>query len=219
MIDNTKWNILFNSPPLKSEINSVLSKIKDLKNKGKIIFPHEQDIFKAFELCEFEKLKVVIIGQDPYHGVGQAGGLAFSVSETMPLPPSLKNIFKELSDDIQEPILKNGNLEHWAKQGVLLMNSILTVESNKAGSHRKLGWESITDQIIQAISEQKNNVVFILWGNFAMSKMQLIDQTKHFVLTAAHPSPLSAYRGFFGCKHFSKTNTYLRKYQKKQIKW
>ncbi len=218
-IDNlTNWDNFFNTSNFIEEISKINSLLSNDRS-GQSVYPASEDIFKAFELCAFDNLRVVIIGQDPYHGEGQAHGLAFSVPEGIDMPPSLKNIFKELSDDLNTPIPKNGNLERWAKQGVLLMNSVLTVKKDQAGSHRNIGWEKITDQIIQTISNKKNNVVFILWGNYAKEKEKLIDKKKHLILTAAHPSPLSAYKGFFGCQHFSKTNTYLDSKGIAKINW
>ncbi len=199
--------------------DEIIRFIKGQHNSGVEIYPDFDNIFKAFELCTFDKLKVVIIGQDPYHGEGQAHGLAFSVPEGIDMPPSLKNIFKELAEDLNTPMPLNGNLERWAKQGVLLMNSVLTVKKDQAGSHRNIGWEKITDQIIYTISTKKNNMVFILWGNYAKEKEQLINKENHLILTAAHPSPLSAYKGFFGCRHFSKTNAYLRSKEIGEIVW
>ncbi len=218
-IDNlTNWDNFFNTSNFIEEISKINSLLSNDRS-GQSVYPASEDIFKAFELCAFDNLRVVIIGQDPYHGEGQAHGLAFSVPEGIDMPPSLKNIFKELSDDLNTPIPKNGNLERWAKQGVLLMNSVLTVKKDQAGSHRNIGWEKITDQIIQTISNKKNNVVFILWGNYAKEKEKLIDKKKHLILTAAHPSPLSAYKGFFGCQHFSKTNAYLDSKGIAKINW
>ncbi|PIQ92500.1 MAG: uracil-DNA glycosylase [Parcubacteria group bacterium CG11_big_fil_rev_8_21_14_0_20_39_22] len=187
-----------------------------LSNK---IFPPLKLIFNAFELCSFDNVKVVILGQDPYHGTGQAHGLCFSVPEKIRIPPSLKNIYKEIVDDIGGDIPSYGNLEFWAKQGVLLLNATLTVRANSAGSHQGNGWEIFTDAVIKEISERKENVVFILWGNYARKKKDLIDETKHLILEAPHPSPFSAYTGFFGCKHFSKTNDFLKKSGKEPIKW
>jgi uracil-DNA glycosylase len=184
-----------------------------------IVYPKHDEIFAAFTHCPFENIKVVILGQDPYHGAGQAHGLAFSVHDGTPIPPSLTNIFKELSSDLKTPPLTTSNLERWAEQGVLLLNSILTVEAGAAGSHQGLGWETFTDAVITKISEEKTGVVFLLWGTFALSKRTLIDESKHLVLTAPHPSPLSAYRGFFGCKHFSKTNSYLEQHRHSPIIW
>jgi len=174
-------------------------------------FPEEHQIFNAFNLCKFDDVKVVIIGQDPYHGVGQAHGLCFSVNEGIAHPPSLSNIFKEIEKDLQLPIPKSGNLERWAKQGVLLLNATLTVKAHNAGSHQKKGWEQFTDAVISLISEKKENVVFLLWGGYAKKKGSKIDISKNFILESGHPSPLSANRGYwFGNKHFSKTNNYLK---------
>ena len=183
------------------------------------IFPKGEHIFNAFDLTPFDRLKVVILGQDPYHGPGQAHGLAFSVMDGIRHPPSLRNIFKELKNDVGIEIPKNGNLEKWAQQGVLLLNSCLTVREREAASHKNQGWEEFTDGVIRIISEQKEHVVFILWGNFAQQKRVLIDESKHHVLTATHPSPFSADRGFFGSRHFSRTNEYLKKHQIHEIDW
>ena len=186
---------------------------------GKVIYPHQNLIFNAFEQCLLEEIKVVIIGQDPYHGTGQANGLAFSVNVGQKIPPSLRNIYKELKDDVGFEIPTHGDLTAWAKQGVLLLNSVMTVEEGKPGSHQHKGWETFTDAVINKLSGENNGIVFLLWGNYAKSKMELIDASKHYVLTAAHPSPLSAYQGFFHCKHFSKTNEYLLQQGKKPISW
>ena len=183
------------------------------------IYPQGKNIFRAFELCPFDQVKVVILGQDPYHGPKQANGLCFSVSDDLPQPPSLQNIFKEISADLGLPIPTSGNLEHWGRQGILLLNATLTVRANQAGSHQKQGWEEFTDSVIKTISDQKENIVFILWGKYAQEKGKIIDQSKHLILSAAHPSPFSAYHGFFGCKHFSKTNAYLKAHQQPEINW
>ena len=183
------------------------------------IFPPAKLIFNAFDLCPFDQVKVVIIGQDPYHGLGQAHGLSFSVNEDIPLPPSLKNIYQEIRSDLGIQPLSHGNLERWAKQGVLLLNATLTVQADLAGSHQKKGWETFTDSAIKAVAEEKEHVVFLLWGNYAQQKAQYIDRTKHLVLTAVHPSPLSAHRGFFGCKHFSQANQYLKEHGLEPINW
>lgn len=175
----------------------------------KKIYPPGALIFNAFDQCSFDNLKVVILGQDPYHGPGQAHGLCFSVNDGIKFPPSLRNIFKELNQDTGKSIPQTGNLTGWAKQGVLLLNATLTVRAHEAGSHQKKGWEEFTDAVIQKISDKKENVVFLLWGNYAISKSKFIDQKKHFILTSVHPSPLSASRGFFGNKHFSRTNEFL----------
>jgi len=189
------------------------------EKKTYVIYPHSSLIFNAFDNTPFENLKVVILGQDPYHGRGQAHGLSFSVPDGIAKPPSLINIFKELNDDIGCPIPATGNLTKWAKQGVLLLNAILTVRDNQAGSHQKKGWEIFTDSIIRLISDKKENVVFLLWGNYAREKTKLINSSKHYVLEAAHPSPFSVNNGFFGCKHFSKCNLYLEKNNIEKINW
>lgn len=186
---------------------------------NKKIFPKPENIFAAFDLCPFAKVKVVIIGQDPYHGPGQAHGLCFSVQKGIQNPPSLKNIFKEIEDDLAIKMSGGGDLSSWAKQGVLLLNATLTVIAGIAGSHQQKGWEQFTDTVIKILSERKNNLVFLLWGSYAQSKAHLIDPRKHLILKAPHPSPLSSYRGFFGCKHFSKTNIYLEKTGQKKINW
>ncbi len=183
------------------------------------VFPPASLIFNAFNQCTFPNLKVVILGQDPYHGAGQAHGLSFSVPDGIAFPPSLRNIFKELHQDIGKNIPKTGNLTNWAKQGVLLLNATLTVREASAGSHQKKGWEIFTDAVISKISEQCENIVFILWGNYAISKKELINASKHLILSSVHPSPLSASRGFFGNNHFSATNEYLQKYGKEIINW
>lgn len=207
---------------LQNEINeqSFVELLAFIENAyaTKAIFPPKELVFNAFYLCPFEAVKVVIIGQDPYHGPGQANGLAFSVSNGIKVPPSLKNIFKELNTDVNAQIPVCGNLENWAKQGVLLLNTILTVEQGLPGSHRNKGWEVFTDAVIKHISSEKEHVVFLLWGNYAIQKENLIDSSKHLILKAAHPSPLA--RGaFFGCKHFSTTNSYLVKNSLKPIDW
>ena len=183
------------------------------------IYPEGKNIFRAFELCPFDQVKVVIIGQDPYHGDKQANGLCFSVNDGITLPPSLQNIYKEIQTDLNVSPPPRGDLVNWAKQGVLLLNATLTVRANQAGSHQKKGWEQFTDAVIKAISDKKDKVVFILWGKYAQDKGQIIDQSKHYILKAAHPSPFSAYHGFFGCKHFSKTNQYLKSIGEKEIDW
>lgn len=183
------------------------------------IFPPAGQIFNAFNTCPFNNVKVVILGQDPYHGPGQAHGLCFSVNDGIQFPPSLQNIFKEITSDLGIPAPKTGNLTRWAEQGVLLLNATLTVRASQAGSHQGKGWEEFTDAVIKTISEKAENVVFILWGSYAIKKKSLINAAKHCILTAPHPSPLSSYRGFFGCKHFSQTNTYLTSKGKTPIEW
>jgi len=198
------------------EIKKFLVSEKTAKNK---VFPSGNKIFTAFDMTPIDQLKVVILGQDPYHGSGQAHGLSFSVPEGIPIPPSLRNIFKELLLDIgvKKPI--SGNLEKWAAQGVLLLNATLTVRANEAGSHQNRGWEKFTDSVIKKISDEKENIVFLLWGKYAQAKEVLINPERHLILKAAHPSPFAAYRGFFGCKHFSRTNTYLAECGLSTIDW
>ena len=185
----------------------------------KQIFPPGRQIFAAFNATPFNEVKVVILGQDPYHDVGQANGLCFSVNDGIQFPPSLRNIFQEIHNDIGSPIPQSGNLTRWAKQGVLLLNATLTVEAHKAASHQRQGWEQFTDEVISHLSNHRQNLVFILWGSYAISKRSLIDPDKHLILTSVHPSPLSAYRGFFGNKHFSKANNYLVEHGKTPITW
>lgn len=187
--------------------------------KSKKIYPPPSAIFKAFNMCPFDKAEVVILGQDPYHGPGQANGLCFSVNSGIANPPSLENIFKEIHDDLGRPIQSSGNLEKWAEQGVLLLNATLTVIAGRAGSHQHKGWEQFTDAAIKALSDKKEHLVFLLWGRYAQEKGRVIDTVKHCILSAAHPSPFSAFSGFFGCKHFSKTNEYLESAGKRQIDW
>ena len=191
-----------------------------LEEKSKYqVFPPGNKIFAAFDHTPYDKVKVVIIGQDPYHGKGQAHGLCFSVPPGIKKPPSLLNIFKEINDDLGHPIPPSGNLEKWAEQGVLLLNATLTVRANYAGSHQNKGWELFTDAVIKKLSEDRNGLIFMLWGNFAIAKRELIDPTRHHILTAAHPSPFSAHRGFFGCRHFSLTNEILRNNGQEEIDW
>ena len=183
------------------------------------IYPAGRNIFRAFDKCPFDKLKVVIIGQDPYHGPGQANGLCFSVGEGVPHPPSLQNIFKEVYSDVGSPIPVSGELERWAEQGVLLLNAVLTVRAHQAASHAGRGWERFTDAVVRAIAERKEGVVYMLWGSYAQKKGAIADPQRNLVLRAVHPSPLSAYRGFFGCKHFSAANAYLQSIGKEPIDW
>mgnify|MGYP000879394382 CR=1 FL=1 len=198
---------------------------KDLAEKVKSaylsssVFPPPKFVFNAFNLCPFEKVKVVIIGQDPYHGRGQAHGLSFSVPDGTAVPPSLKNIYKEIKSDLGKDLPLSGNLERWAKQGVLLLNATLTVFESNAGSHQGWGWETFTDAVIKKISEEKEGVVFMLWGRYAQNKSSLIDDSKHLILKAPHPSPLSAHNGWFGSKHFSQANEYLRSKGQEPIEW
>lgn len=210
IIENEQQKLYYEK--LKEEI--------DKRYENSIVFPEKQNIFKAFSLTKFEDLKVVILGQDPYHGIGQAQGLSFSTPSNIKNPPSMVNILKEINDDLgKKSVCEDGDLTPWAKQGIMLLNTILTVEQGLAKSHHNLGWEIFTDNIIKCISDNKENVIFLLWGSPAISKTKLIDKNKHFILTAPHPSPLSVYRGFYGCKHFSKTNEILKKLNKEEIIW
>lgn len=209
---------------LKSEFNkdyfeNITAFIKTEKAQGKIIYPPGSLIFNAFEKTPFDKLKVLLLGQDPYHGKGQAMGLSFSVPKGVRPPPSLLNIFKELHDDIGIQIPSTGDLTPWAEQGVMLLNAALTVRAGEPNSHAKIGWHQFTDAVIKKLSDEKEGTVFLLWGSFAHQKQELIDQTRHCVLKAAHPSPYSADKGFFGCRHFSKTNQYLIKQNIDPIDW
>lgn len=209
---------------LKSEFNKPyfdeLTEFVNAEYQENTCYPERTKIFAAFNHCHFNDLKVVIIGQDPYHGPGQANGLCFSVNPGMAHPPSLVNIFKEVNDDLGIPYPVSGNLERWADQGVMLLNATLSVRANQAGSHQKRGWETFTDAVIRSISEQKENVVFLLWGGYAKKKSKLIDKSKHKILTSGHPSPLSANRGYwFGNKHFSACNTYLKEAGKEPVSW
>lgn len=212
------WKVLLDNEFKTDSFKSLKQFLVEEKNKY-VIYPPGPKIFSAFEYTPFDKVKVVILGQDPYHGPGQAHGLSFSVPEGIKPPPSLLNIFKELQTDLNIPIPKTGNLKKWAKQGVLLLNATLTVRANSPGSHQKHGWEEYTDAVIKKLSDQKNGLVFILWGRYAQAKEALIDQRKHYVLKSAHPSPFSAYNGFFGCKHFSKTNQLLKQQGLPEIDW
>ena len=184
-----------------------------------VCYPPGRQIFNAFNLCPFDKVKVVILGQDPYHEEGQAEGLCFSVAGGVAFPPSLQNIFKEIADDLGRPVPASGSLRRWAEQGVLLLNATLTVRAHLAASHQGKGWETFTDNVIKEVNDRCQNVVFLLWGSYAQKKEAYIDKSKHCVLKAAHPSPLSAYRGFFGCNHFILANNYLRKCGKEEIVW
>ena len=213
------WKEVLKDEFEKSYFQHIITFLKAEKASGKIIYPPGPLIFNAFKQTPFSKVEVVLLGQDPYHNKGQAHGLSFSVPDGVPKPPSLVNIFKELKNDLGIEIPNNGNLEKWAAQGVLLLNASLTVRQNEPGSHARIGWLQFTDNVIRKLSEKKKGVVFLLWGKFAQEKQDLIDETKHFVLKAAHPSPYSANNGFFGCKHFSKTNELLMKQHKSPVDW
>lgn len=203
----------------KPYFQQIVLHIKTEKSQGKTIYPAGSNIFHAFDKTPIDHVKVVILGQDPYHGPGQAHGLSFSVPAGIPQPPSLVNIFKEIESDLGVKAPRSGNLEHWAEQGVLLLNASLTVRANEPMSHARIGWAQFTDTVIQTISQQKQHVVFLLWGKFAREKKALIDTSKHLVLEAAHPSPLSAHNGFLGCRHFSRANDYLVKNGIDPIDW
>ncbi len=213
------WEDIINLEKQKDYYKSLEKEINK-RYKTTTVFPEKQNIFKAFYLTKLDNLKVVILGQDPYHGFGQAQGLAFSTPANIKNPPSMQNILKEIQSDLgKKSICEDGDLTPWAKQGVLLLNTILTVEEAKPKSHHNLGWEVFTDNIIKYISDNCEDTIFILWGSPAISKTKLIDRKKHHILTAPHPSPLSSYRGFFGCKHFSQTNNILKSLNKEAIIW
>ena len=213
------WKKVLQSEFESPYFQSLISFVKDEYNKT-LCFPPGSLIFNAFDKCPFDMVKVVILGQDPYHGLGQANGLCFSVPAGITFPPSLQNIFKEIKSDLKYPIPKSGNLQHWASQGVFLLNATLTVRAHQAGSHQKKGWETFTDRVIQYLSEEKEGIVFLLWGGFARQKVKFINSQKHMVITSGHPSPLSANRGFwFGNKHFSQCNDYLKDRGVTQIQW
>lgn len=213
------WQDAIGEEKNKDYFKQVMNFVKAERAQGKTIYPPQKDIFNALKAAEFEKVKVVIIGQDPYHGPHQAHGMCFSVKKGVPAPPSLKNIFKELHSDLGLAIPNHGCLQKWADQGVLLLNTALTVEAGNANSHSGKGWEIFTDHIIQKLSLLRTDLVFLLWGSHAQKKADFIDTTKHYILKAPHPSPLSAHRGFLGCKHFSQTNTLLEKLGETAIDW
>ena len=213
------WREVTSQYGLKDNLDSIKKKLADESQLKKQIYPKSKDIFKAFELTSFEDVKVIIVGQDPYHGPNQANGLAFSVNSDTNFPPSLLNIYKEYSSDLSLSLPNDGDLSSWAKQGVLLLNSILTVECGHPGSHKNLGWEKFTNAIIRALSDKKKYLVFILWGAYAQSKKVFIDSSNHHIISSPHPSPLSAHRGFFGSKPFSRCNEYLRANKIDEINW
>lgn len=214
------WKLVLKEAIEKPSFKHLIAFLKAEKQAGRVFYPPGPKIFEAFNVTPFHQVKVVLLGQDPYHGLNQAHGLSFSVNEGIDFPPSLRNIFKGIQADIPSyKIPSNGNLTHWAKQGVLLLNATLTVGANQAGSHQKKGWEEFTDEVIKQISLHNHHIVFLLWGSFAQSKKTLIDGSKHLILEAPHPSPLSAHRGFFECKHFSKTNDYLLQNNLEPIQW
>jgi uracil-DNA glycosylase len=218
-IKNTSWQQALEQEFKSDNMQQLRATLAQQRAHGAIIYPPQQEIFSAFELTPLDKLKVVILGQDPYHGPNQAQGLSFSVPATQKIPPSLKNIYKELHADLNIPLPTHGYLGSWAQQGVLLLNSILTVEQGKPGSHQNLGWQIFTDKVIKIINAQDTAIIFLLWGAYAQSKAALIDPHQHIILKAAHPSPFSAYRGFLGCKHFSTVNKILRSTGRSEINW
>ena len=213
------WKEVLQGEKEADYFKGLMSFLEKERANGKIIYPKNSDIFNALTLTPFEKVRVVIIGQDPYHGPGQAHGLCFSVKKDVPPPPSLLNIFKELNQDLKIPKPSHGNLEKWSLQGVLLLNAVLSVEAGKPQSHGNMGWERFTDKVISALNQHKTNLVFLLWGSHAQKKGENIDTNKHLVLKAPHPSPLSANRGFLGCRHFSKTNEFLKSHGLDSIDW
>ena len=212
------WKAILQEEFNKPYFEELVSFVKDEYGRG-TVYPAGRNIFRAFDRCPVDKLKVVIIGQDPYHGPGQANGLCFSVGEGVPFPPSLRNILQEVRDDVGAPIPLSGELERWAEQGVLLLNAVLTVRAHEAASHAGHGWERFTDAVVKAIAERKEGIVYMLWGSYAQKKGSIADPSRNLILKAVHPSPLSAYRGFFGCKHFSAANAYLTSIGKEPIEW
>lgn len=213
------WQPIVGDELNKPYMKELFSFLEKEKKAGKEVYPDQEQIFEAFRLTPFSQVKVVIIGQDPYHGQGQAHGLCFSVNKNVKIPPSLVNIFKELSSDLGMELPEHGCLENWARQGVLLLNNVLTVESGKAGSHHQKGWEKFTDKVIEALNQEKENLVFILWGSPAQKKAAKVDPQRHLILKSVHPSPLSVYRGFMGSRPFSQTNAYLKQKGLTEIDW
>lgn len=215
---NIKWDLVLSEEFDKPYFTSLLEKL-ELEYKNYTVYPEYSDIFTAFKLVDYNDVKVVILGQDPYHNPNQAHGLAFSVKEGCPLPPSLKNIYKEIEDDLGLSMGKSGHLVKWANQGVFMLNAILTVRKNEPKSHDKIGWKTFTDEVIKKLNEKTEPLVFLLWGNDAISKSKFITNPNHLILTSVHPSPLSSFRGFFGCKHFSLANKFVSKHYNKTIDW
>ena len=215
---NNDWDTVLQNEFQKESFKKLMQNVNNERSHH-VIFPSTKNIFRAFKISSFSKTKIVIIGQDPYHSKGKADGLAFSVPKGQKIPPSLHNIMRELKSDLKIPITKHGSLESWANQGVLLLNTILTVRATEAGSHKHLGWQKFTDSVIAKLSAEKKGLIFLLWGTFAQKKSNLINKKKHHILKTTHPSPLSAYKGFIGCKHFSKTNNILVKNNKTPINW
>ncbi|WP_165088745.1 uracil-DNA glycosylase [Neisseria yangbaofengii] len=214
------WHDAIGAEKEQPYFQHIIEAVKQERQSGRVIYPPAADVFNAFKATEFHQVKVVILGQDPYHGAGQAHGLSFSVRPDIQIPPSLANIYKELSTDIEGfQIPQHGYLQHWAEQGVLLLNTVLTVRAGQAHSHAPLGWERFTDRVIARLNEHREHIVFMLWGSHAQKKGAFINRSRHLVLTAPHPSPLSAYRGFFGCRHFSQANAYLKAQGLAEIDW
>jgi uracil-DNA glycosylase len=219
MSNDASWKDVLSAERKKEYFVKILRFIEERRQVGAVVYPAKSKTFEALKITPFDKVRVVILGQDPYHGPGQAHGLCFSVPPKVALPPSLQNIFRELNSDLGIPIASSGSLHKWAQQGVLLLNTTLSVERGRAGSHSKIGWELFTDHIISSLSEKREGIVFLLWGSHARKKRELINPIKHHILEAPHPSPLSAHRGFLGCKHFSKTNEILRRQGNLPIDW
>jgi len=215
----SSWKLRLGSEFEQSYMIELRQFLLERKTQGAVIYPPGNLIFNALDSTPFEAVKIVILGQDPYHGPGQAHGLCFSVQDGVAIPPSLANIYKELSADLGVPRPTSGNLHHWADQGVLLLNAVLTVEKGRAGAHQGRGWERFTDRIVAELNESRDGIVFLLWGSYAMKKGAVIDRDRHLVLSAPHPSPLSAHRGFFGCRHFSKANAWLEQHGQKPVNW
>ncbi|KMK52039.1 uracil-DNA glycosylase [[Actinobacillus] muris] len=213
------WTEAIGDEKAQPYFQQILHYVHNERCTGKTVYPPQNEVFSAFALTEFEQVKVVILGQDPYHGPNQAHGLSFSVKPGIAPPPSLLNMYKELAQDVNFQIPQHGYLIDWAKQGVLMLNTVLTVEQGKAHSHANIGWETFTDKVIHQLNQHREKLVFLLWGSHAQKKGQFIDRHRHCVLTASHPSPLSAHRGFFGCRHFSKVNDYLRSQGLSEINW
>ncbi|RKQ42334.1 uracil-DNA glycosylase [Roseivirga pacifica] len=212
------WQNVLKEEFEKPYFNALTDFVKSEYSKH-TIYPKGKDIFRAFDKCSFDKVKVVILGQDPYHGPGQANGLCFSVHEGVPFPPSLVNIFKEIKEDLGKDMPPNGSLDRWAEQGVLLLNATLTVRAHQAGSHQNKGWETFTDAVVQKLATEKQGLVYMLWGSYAQKKASIVNKQENLVLKSPHPSPLSAYRGFFGSKHFSEANAYLKELGKEEVEW
>lgn len=214
------WHDALGDEKQQIYFQQLMQRVRDERAAGQMVFPPAADVFNALKLTEFNQVRVVILGQDPYHNIDQAHGLAFSVQNGIDIPPSLLNIYKELSEDVADfHIPEHGNLTHWAEQGVLLLNTVLTVRAHQAHSHANYGWETFTDRVIEQLNQYREHLVFLLWGSHAQKKGAKINRQKHLVLTAPHPSPLSAYRGFFGCRHFSQTNAYLHQHGLPEIDW